>query len=227
MRLATTSALPFACLCLTLTACSKPASQTQPTSPNSSSAAASAAQAGPDVDARTLLTQEEVAAVQGCAFTGVQGGGDSQGEFRVSQCVYIAAEPNKSVSLVLMGSKPAEAAGKGRTVKQFWRETFARFADGKKEKDGEPAATAKTTKGEDNAGKSSDKADNDDDELKPPPVRIKELGDDAYWGGSHVGSTLYVLKGETLLRISVGGTDNDETRLAKSKTLAAKALGRL
>jgi len=44
-----------------------------------------------------------------------------------------------------------------------------------------------------------------------------------------VGGTLYVLKKEkdVFMRISVGGADNEETKINKSKALAQKAIERL
>jgi hypothetical protein len=44
---------------------------------------------------------------------------------------------------------------------------------------------------------------------------------------SGIGGTLYVLKGDAFLRISIGGAGTDETRLAAAKALAAKAVARL
>jgi len=57
--------------------------------------------------------------------------------------------------------------------------------------------------------------------------RIDGLGDDARWSGNGVGGALYVLKNDAILRISLGGKDNEQTRIEKSKALAQKALGRL
>lgn len=55
------------------------------------------------------------------------------------------------------------------------------------------------------------------------PRKIEGVGDEAYW----MGGALYTLKHQILLRVSVGGPDNVETKLEKSKTLSTKALGRL
>src|SRR5437870_5657463 len=41
------------------------------------------------------------------------------------------------------------------------------------------------------------------------------------------GGALYVLKKDSLIRISVGGLENEETKINKSKALAQKALQRL
>jgi hypothetical protein len=56
---------------------------------------------------------------------------------------------------------------------------------------------------------------------------IEGLGDDALWSPLPVGATLYVLEGDTMLRISIGGRMDDAARLEKSIALARAALKRL
>lgn len=63
-------------------------------------------------------------------------------------------------------------------------------------------------------------------EKESGPERISGLGDDAYWEASGIAGALYVLKKDVILRISVGGASDIETKLEKSKTLAQKALAR-
>jgi len=67
----------------------------------------------------------------------------------------------------------------------------------------------------------------DEKEQGSAPKKIEGLGDDAYWVGNRFGGILYVLKGDAFISIGVGGTDDQETRLKKSKALAQKALQRL
>jgi hypothetical protein len=57
---------------------------------------------------------------------------------------------------------------------------------------------------------------------KLPPRRIADLGDEAFWT-----STLYVLKGDQYFRLSVGGADDEETKIRKSSDLARLVLQRL
>ena len=57
--------------------------------------------------------------------------------------------------------------------------------------------------------------------------RIEGLGDDARWSSTRVGSVLYVLKNEAILRVSLGGKDDEKTRIEKCRALAQKALERL
>ena len=75
--------------------------------------------------------------------------------------------------------------------------------------------------------KDQKKARNDEEEKAAPPQKIDGLGDEAFWTGNRVGGALYVLKKDIFIRISIGGPDNEETKINKSKALAQKALERL
>ena len=59
------------------------------------------------------------------------------------------------------------------------------------------------------------------------PREIEGLGDDALWIGGRMAGSLYVRKGDAVLRVSVGGPGKEEEKIAKSKKLAALALKRL
>jgi hypothetical protein len=56
---------------------------------------------------------------------------------------------------------------------------------------------------------------------------IGGVGEEAYWAGSRITGALYVLRGNTFLRISVGGIRAEQERIEKSKALALAALKRL
>lgn len=60
---------------------------------------------------------------------------------------------------------------------------------------------------------------------KPKPV--PGVGDGAYWAGNNKSGALYVLKNDKLVRISIGGADDEAMKIQKTKTLAEKALHRL
>jgi hypothetical protein len=59
------------------------------------------------------------------------------------------------------------------------------------------------------------------------PKKIDGIGDEAFWVSNRFGGVLYVLKGNAFISIGLGGTDDEETKLTKSKALAQKALQRL
>ncbi len=84
-----------------------------------------------------------------------------------------------------------------RDAKQFWSETFSKEA---------PLMSGSSKTG--------------------TPLRIADLGDEAYWVGNDVIGALNVLKGNRYITISVGGGDQ-AAKLEKSKKLADFALQRL
>ena len=59
------------------------------------------------------------------------------------------------------------------------------------------------------------------------PKKIDGIGEQAFWISNRFGGVLYVLKGEVFISVGLGGTDDEETKLKKSKALAQKALQRL
>jgi hypothetical protein len=167
-------------------------------------------------DVCALLSRQEIEAVQGSPITGTKSSGESQEVFRLSQCYYSAAESSKSVSLALTEANPSYK-GK-RSPKDFWNETFGPYDHQGKEADPSP---------NERRNEASAKLDGEKEEQAAPPRKIENVGDDAFWVGNRVGGALYVLKNNAILRISVGGADNQETKITKSKALVSKALPRL
>jgi hypothetical protein len=153
-------------------------------------------------DACNLLSKEEVESVQAAPVNETKSSEHSDGVFLVSQCFYTAAEFSKSVTLALVRSDPKQ--GSKRSPKDFWKEKFDPYENE------EPKAKSGGEK-----------------EKGSAPKKIEGLGDDAYWVGNRFGGILYVLKGNAFISLGVGGTDDEETRLKKSKALAEKALERL
>ena len=153
-------------------------------------------------DACSLLTKEEVGSVQGSTVNDTKSSERSDDLFRFAECFYTTAESNKSVNLALVQQR-ADQQNKS-SPKDFWKKKFDPY------RDEEP----RTKSG-------------GDKEQGSAPKRITNLGDDAYWAGNRFGGTLYVLKGDVFISIGIGGTDDEETKLKKSKDLAQKALQRL
>jgi hypothetical protein len=156
----------------------------------------------PDQFACGLLTKEETQAVQGEPFKNTKA---SQGPglgLRVSQCYFELPTPVNSV--VLTVTRKADGAN-ARDPRESWHELFHGEHPRESEKERE-----KEKKGE---GKG--------------PQKVEGVGDDAFWSGTRVGGALYVLKGESYFRISVGGAGDQAQKLEKSKTLAAFVLKRL
>ncbi|MEP7015342.1 MAG: hypothetical protein ABI925_07880 [Verrucomicrobiota bacterium] len=157
---------------------------------------------GPKLDACGLLTKEEIGAVQGTAIMESKSSEHSEAGLRVSQCYFGATEASKSVSLSVTQADTDQSIK--RTPKDYWQDTFG-HRPAKKESDG---------------GKEEEERE------RAAPTKIEGVGDDAYWEGNRVGGALYAIKGDTFIRISLGGSDDEKTRIDKSKTLAKKTLDR-
>ena len=164
-----------------------------------------------------LIKNAEIEAVQGSPVTETKSSGHSDGGFRASQCFY-AATSNNSVSLAVTQSDPDSSAK--RSPRDFWKETFGRYTGEEKERE-EDKVKRESLRDQTHA--------RGEEEAPALPKKISGVGDEAFWFGSRVGGALYVLKKEkdVFIRISVGGADNEETKINKSKALAQKALERL
>jgi hypothetical protein len=105
--------------------------------------------------------------------------------------------PTPVNSIVLTVTRKADG---GRDPSQSWREIFHReeSAHKKEEKEGEKE-----------------------------PLKVEGVGDEAFWTGNRVGGALYVLKGNTYIRISVGGAGDQAQKIENSKKLALAVLKRL
>jgi len=153
-------------------------------------------------DACSLVSKEEVESVQQTPVKDAKSSERSDGTFRISQCVYTAAESGNSVNVSLIQVDPHEPGN--RSPKDFWKEKFDPYEDE------EPKA---------NRG--------DEKEQGAPSKKITGLGDEAFWVNNRFGGVLYILKGDAFISIGIGGTDDEQTKLDKSKALAQKALQRL
>jgi hypothetical protein len=153
-------------------------------------------------DVCRLITTAEIGAIQGSPVQEPKGSTRSENGLRVSQCFYTATEFSKSVNLALVQHDPDHPSG--RSPKDFWKEKFDPYENEEPQKD---------------SGGEKEKG--------PAPKKIVSLGDEAYWASNRFGGTLYVLKGDAFISIGLGGTDDQETKLEKSKALAQKVLQRL
>ncbi len=152
-------------------------------------------------DVCSLLQRQEIQKITGSAIEQNKNSARSDGSFHVSQCVYVAQRPDQSISLVTTHTDPA--AKQKRSPKDFWRERFGRY---RKQED---SHEAETERGESEEGR--------------PPRKIEGLGEEAFW----TAGSLYVLQRDAFLRISIGGSDSEETKLEHARALAALALKRL
>ena len=100
-------------------------------------------------------------------------------------------------SVSLMVARANAAGGSTLTPREYWRQQFHSTGPEKAEKERDTRA-------------------------RP----IAGVGEEAYWTGNGFAGALYVLCGDTFLRISVGGIRDEQARIATSKALALAAVKR-
>jgi len=144
-----------------------------------------------------VLSARDVARVQGKKFTSAKLTETSAHSMSVSQCFYALPLLIDSITVDLSRGD----------VRTFWKQHFANVRD------------------------------DDDDEVKPVANRSSEpeaharrvegVGDAAVWSGNRLAGALYAMKGETIVRVSVGGDAPQEQKIERAKKLAARALRKL
>jgi hypothetical protein len=105
------------------------------------------------------------------------------------------------VNLAFIQADPNQPGKRG--AKDFWKEKFDPYAN------------------------EAPNTNRDEKEQGPAPKKITGLGDEAFWVSNRFGGILYILKGDAFISIGIGGTDEEEKKLEKSKVLGQKALERL
>ena len=159
-----------------------------------------------NVDACALLSALVIQSVQGEPLKQAKGSQTQNSSMIVSQCFYTLPTFTNSISLTVNLPLPGNSSRTG--PRTLWQKWFHGEAGGK-EHDPDMDFPQPTRE--------------EAEEKSTQPVPISGLGDEAFWVPRFVG-TLYVLKGDTVLRISIGGKQSDATRLRKAQTLAKSAL---
>src|SRR5437868_15278435 len=161
----------------------------------------------------SLITNEEVGAIQHATITDAKSSAGVSGGMLMSQCYYNAREPNMSVSLAVIEHNPQDVSAPD--AKSYWTESFRRLAGD--ESDEEKPGERKEKRG----------GVEREEKEKRVPKRLDGIGKEVYWSGNRFGGALYVLAKDAIVRISFGGPGSADDKLAKSKALAQKALSRL
>jgi hypothetical protein len=155
-----------------------------------------------------LLTSRDVASVQGESFKSVKLTESSENGLRVSQCFYALPSFTNSISIDVMRGKTAA----------FWRDHFANAREDKDDDENRDRSGAMKT---------APPSREAEEEHESSARKVRGIGDAAVWSGNRVAGALYVLEGETIVRISVGGGGSQEQKIERSKKLAARALRKL
>jgi hypothetical protein len=150
-----------------------------------------------------LLKPDELEPLVGASIGQSKSSERTNRNLRISQCLYAATPAAKSVSLIV--TQPDPAQGTKESTREFWQKAFA-------------PARAGERKQKANVLETGDPGDDG-----PPPQAIEGLGEEAFWAGG----SLYVLKGEIFIRLSLGGPAPEGSKLERSRALAELALKRL
>jgi len=162
-------------------------------------------------DACALLADADVRTLLGVTVKERQPGTQEAHGLLLSQC-YLGTGTPRSVSIAVAGN--TRSGGKTVTPRAFWRDQFHRRDAHPSEPTGEKQAAA---------GKRETREPEGETDARP----IGSVGDEAFWSGTRVAGALYVLRGNTFIRVSVGGINDEQERIEKSRQLAAAALAKL
>ncbi|MGA9996591.1 MAG: hypothetical protein WBP93_14335 [Pyrinomonadaceae bacterium] len=216
------------------TSVSSAATTSTPGAANSSPPAtvtATPATSKPSDAACAFVTKEEIKAVQKEDVKGAKGTERADNGMIIAQCFYTLNNFANSVSLQVTRTDPNISAK--RDPKDFWEETFSKYEgeEGEKErereKEKEREREREREKNKEAQKGAERRGESEEEEEGAPPKKINGIGDEAFWTGNRVGGALYVLKKNSFIRISIGGTGDEATKINKSKALAKKALARL
>ena len=181
-----------------------------------------------------LLSGEELKEVQGESPTDAQGSEHLAGRLSMSQCFFRLPTFARSINLEVVRAAPNANAD---ALKEYWRKRFPPEAVEERERERElkeerERGREEELKREREAGQvregGHEKEEKEGDEAEDSrPQRVRGLGEEAYLMGNRETSTLYVLRRDAVVRVSVGGTEDRPARLKKATALAEKILKRL
>ncbi len=161
-----------------------------------------------------LLSSSDISSVQGEPVSAATGDKKTNGSFVISECFYKLPTFNKSVSVDVMS-----AGGNSDAASEFWNKRFHNVDPDTDELEARTDAAPKNS----NTGH----AEADEDRLKSPPVPVPGLGDEAFWTGSQINGSLYIRHRSDIIRLSIGGSDDQSVKIEKAKILGARVLSKL
>lgn len=160
-------------------------------------------QAAQQLEVCALLTTEEIVAAQGEAFREARPGTVVEQNLVRRQCFFALPAFTDSVALEVISS---EASAPPSTVRTFWeRHLAAALAAAEREK-----ATGVDLK-----------------RKAEPVIAVDGLGESAVWTGNRNLGVLYVLQGDSIIRLSIGGAADVETKIERASKLASAVLRKI
>jgi hypothetical protein len=166
-----------------------------------------------DSDPCGLLSSAEIESVQGEPVSAMKADRHSTGAFISSQCFYTLPTYSKSISLDVM--KPS---GNGGDTAEFWDQRFHKTDPDENEEATERSEPSKNSAADREA---------EEEKAKARPLPVSGIGDEAFWTGTQINGSLYIRRGSDIIRISIGGADDQSAKIDKAKSLAEKVITRL
>ena len=198
--------------------------QPAPPPKNEADSASNQKQSASSFDACSLITRQEVEAIEESPVTDTKSSGNSQADLTFAQCFYTTAEFNRSVSLSV--TRPDPRVSPKRNIKQVWEQTFGGI-DAEREREKREELREQDKEKRESLRQQKRQGREEEEEEGTPPKKIEGIGEEAFWSASRVGGALYVLTKDAFVRVSVGGPSPEEKKIEKCRALAQKALGRL
>jgi hypothetical protein len=165
------------------------------------------------------LTAADIAAVQKASPVETKPTSRIAGGYSIEDCFYRLDPFTSSVSLEVTRRAPVPG---GQDPAERWERMFrAEAGEEEREEEKERDAVGKDrAKGPEVRGIEKEKA---------PPLKVKGIGDDAFWIGNRASGVLYALvrQKHAYVRVSVGGAGTEEEKRSKAVELARRALRRL
>ncbi len=176
-----------------------------------------------------LLSSSDIQGVQGEAVSDSQGSSHANGGFVISQCFYRLPTFSKSVNLEIM--RPADGGEAAQAVAEFWERRFHQPRETKSEaeieREQERARAGNRKQPGEGEGKGERDRDEEEEAKGAHPTPVTGIGDEAFWAGNQINSSLYVRNSNVIIRLSIGGPDEQSVKIKKATTLIQQIVKRL
>ena len=161
-----------------------------------------------DNSACSRISSDVLAKLQVAQFVDTKPTSHDDGHFRTSTCYYRMNPDYQSVSLeIISHSRSGHDDPSELWNRKFHAEKTDENSEAREKKDG-------------------DREEAEENEHHKPPEHVDGVGDDAYWVDTGRDGALYVLKGDEIFRLSLGGRTPQQEKRTRAVTIANSALRR-
>jgi hypothetical protein len=138
-----------------------------------------------------MISADMIAKAQGARFVSTKAMAHDDGHFRTATCYYRLLPEHDSVSLEIISRSQNGAV----SPRELWKQKFQVDTDQQRSIVGGPKSQKEEV----------DREDMNEAENLSPPERVFDVGDEAFWVDTGRDGALYVLGGERIIRVSLGG----------------------